>query len=146
MKVLFLLLMILSNFSRTPESVNQQLVGVWQCNAHDIRVNVFLENNEINARLLSFPCSHKVKLPLKDHKDIHNPDKNLRQRSLLNIPILSGLKYETDSKWSNGSVYLPTTGQSLKATIVKINSNQVEIRGYLGFEFIGKSLTFNRVY
>lgn len=146
MKVLFLILIILSNFSHTPKSANEQLVGVWQCYSYDIRVNVFLENNEINARLLSFPCSHKVKMPLKDHKDIHNPDRSLRERSLLNIFILSGLKYETDNKWSNGSVYLPMTGQSLKATIIKISDHQVEIRGFLGFEFIGKSLTFNRVY
>ena len=142
MKLLLnLIFMTLLNFGHTPKVNNQQLVGKWQCSSYDIRVDVFSENNEINARLLSFPCWHKIKMSLSEHKDIHNPDKALRDRSLLNILILYGLKYETEGKWSNGSVYLPSTGQTLRASIIRISDNQVEIRGFLGFEFIGKSLT-----
>lgn len=133
------------NFTHTPKATNQELVGVWQCNDYDIRVDVFSENNEINARLLSFPCTHKVKMSLKDHKDVRNPDKTLRDRSLLNIPILFGLKPENDYKWSNGNVYVPTTGQTLRASLVRMTGNQVKITGFIGFEFIGKTLIFNRV-
>lgn len=124
---------------------NLQLVGLWQCTTYDILVSTYIQNNSVSANLLKFPCSHKIKLPLKDHLDIHNPDPNKRGRSMYNVQILSNLQYSNNGKWINGKVYVPATGQNYHATLTLNTPTQIQIRGYIGFEFIGKTLIFNKI-
>lgn len=50
-------------------------------------------------------------------KDIHNPDKSLRDRYTHSIPIVEGLKYNAEKKqWDRGKIYDPNRGIKVNLT------------------------------
>ena len=55
-------------------------------------------------------------------KDIKNPDKSLRERPLLGLVTITGLKYETEDKYVDGKAYRPAEGDEVKFK-VKINGD-----------------------
>jgi uncharacterized protein (DUF2147 family) len=61
----------------------------------------------------------------------------------MNSIILYGLKYSSSNKWNGGLIYDLTTGKTYSASVT-LSNNTIVVRGYWGFEFIGKSLIFKK--
>ena len=82
--------------------------------------------------------------PLRDRE---NPDPELRDRELIGAEILSGLRREggEDDRWSGGAVYDPDSGRTYRATMTLHSPDRLEMRGYIGFRFLGRSTTWIRV-
>jgi uncharacterized protein (DUF2147 family) len=55
-------------------------------------------------------------------KDIKNPDKSLRERPLMGLATITGLKYDGDGKYIEGTAYRPTDGDEVKFK-VKVNGD-----------------------
>ncbi len=77
--------------------------------------------------------------------DVHNPDKSLRDRPLLNIIILEGFTYDGDGVWKGGTIYDPNSGKVYKSTMTLVDKNTLKVRGYIGFSWIGASDTWTLV-
>lgn len=65
-----------------------------------------------------------------DQRDIYNPDKKLRTRKLLGLPVLSGFR-EEDELW-RGRIYDPNTGKSYRSVIRRKGANVLEVKGCIG--------------
>jgi len=55
-------------------------------------------------------------------KDVKNPDKSLREKPLLGLVNITGLKYEGDGKYGDGKAYRPVEGDEVKFKI-KVNGD-----------------------
>jgi uncharacterized protein (DUF2147 family) len=55
-------------------------------------------------------------------KDVNNPDKSLRERQLMGIITISGLKFDGDGRYVDGKAYRPVEGDEVKIK-VKVNDN-----------------------
>jgi uncharacterized protein (DUF2147 family) len=55
-------------------------------------------------------------------KDPKNPDKSLRDRPLMGMVTITGLKYEGDGKYVEGKAYRPAEGDEVKFRL-KINDD-----------------------
>ena len=135
---------ILFNYTNL-NNENNKLVGNWESSSKDLRVNVFIKNEKVFAKLIWFPCTHKVKSPMANHLDTKNPNQKLRSHSWLDLIILSGLQYDKENKWTNGQIYNPESGRTYTAYLQLLSQNKLKVRGYWGFEFIGETLIFNKI-
>jgi uncharacterized protein (DUF2147 family) len=63
-------------------------------------------------------------------KDIHNPDKTLRSRTILGINILSGFKAE-GNEWK-GQIYDPKSGKTYRSIVYKGKSGNLVVKGCIG--------------
>jgi uncharacterized protein (DUF2147 family) len=62
-------------------------------------------------------------------KDVKNSDKSLRDRPLMGLVNITGLKYDGDGKYVDGKVYRPAEGDELKLR-VKINADgSIDVTG-----------------
>jgi uncharacterized protein (DUF2147 family) len=50
-------------------------------------------------------------------KDVKNPDKSLRERALIGLVNITGLKYEGDGKYVDGKAYRPVERDEVKFKI-----------------------------
>lgn len=75
----------------------------------------------------------------KDRKDHLNPNRKLRQRSLLNAVILGDFKYAGDLQWQDGWVYDPNNGKTYRCNMQLVDSKTLEIRGYIGISLFGRT-------
>jgi uncharacterized protein (DUF2147 family) len=63
-------------------------------------------------------------------KDVNNPNKALRGRTLLGMNILSGFTAKGD-KW-NGTIYDPKAGKTYRSVVYKGTSGNLIVKGCIG--------------
>jgi uncharacterized protein (DUF2147 family) len=63
-------------------------------------------------------------------KDVNNPDKNLRSRTLLGMNILTGFR-EVGNEWK-GQIYDPKSGKTYRSVVYKGKSGNLVVKGCIG--------------
>jgi uncharacterized protein (DUF2147 family) len=122
-------------FSNTLSEID--IVGTWVNQAGDGLVDI-TEINEIYTGTISGSTDNK------DRMDHHNPDPKLRHRSLLNVVVLGDFKYIGDLQWQDGWVYDPNNGKTYSCKMQLIDSQTLEIRGYIGISLFGRTETWTK--
>ena len=75
--------------------------------------------------------------------DTKNPDPSLRDRHWCGITAITGLKQAGGGTWEGGEVYDPKTGETFDFKL-EDKGDKVNVRGFLGVPFLGKSETWTR--
>jgi len=90
-----------------------------------------------------------LRSPFDEHgcpmRDRENPARKLRDRDLIGLRILSGLRPTGNGAWTGGRIYDPAGGRTYSATLYVDDANRVRLRGYIGFELLGRTTTWIRV-
>ena len=68
-------------------------------------------------------------------------DKN---KPILGMVIIKGLERD-DDEYTDGKILDPNNGKLYSCTIKLDGKDKLEVRGYIGFSFIGRSQTWTRV-
>ena len=74
--------------------------------------------------------------------DDNNPDKALSARTIIGINIFSDYQFD-DGQWQ-GTIYDPESGNTYKSKM-KLKSDELEIRGYIGMPMFGRTAKFKPV-
>jgi uncharacterized protein (DUF2147 family) len=79
--------------------------------------------------------------------DSENPDPQLRSRPLFGLPLLGGFAHSSDdvNLWVNGRIYDPSDGRTYSCKLTVIDAETLDVRGYVGLSFLGKTQTWTRV-
>ncbi len=80
-------------------------------------------------------------------RDRSNGTVSLRDRPLLGLDILQGLKpADTAGQvWTGGTIYDPTSGKTYTCTLHLAGDNHLQLRGYIGIPLLGRTATWIRV-
>jgi len=87
-----------------------------------------------------------LKVPDIDGKpktDSHNPDKAKQSNPILGLMLLTEMKKVGDNKYEDGKVYDPKNGKTYSC-IITDKGESLDLRGYIGFSFIGRSTTWTK--
>jgi uncharacterized protein (DUF2147 family) len=122
----------------------KRICGKWESIDKRLIISVYIDKNNYRAKILWF--SNTDGKPLDYWRDVKNPDPKLRNRRLLGMSILSGLKYnKASNSWEGGQVYDSTHGRTWNASARIDKKGLLHVRGYWHFKFIGRTLRFYRV-
>ena len=103
------------------------------------------------------PCELKfcgiivwLKEPLDDDgklkHDANNPNKILRNRSIIGLPLLANFVASTKGKvWEDGTIYNPEDGKTYSCTLTLLDTETLNVRGYVGLPMFGKTQIWKRV-
>ena len=80
----------------------------------------------------------------KPATDKNNSNEKLRSRPLVGLPIIDGLKYE-DGVWKDGEIYDPNSGKIYSCELRLLSDEILEVSGYLGFSFVGRTVEWTRI-
>ncbi len=146
-RILILLLPFLcaTAFEAVAQSGEADLVtGTWLVEKKNARVKIYEKNGKYFGKIvwLEEPNDENGKPKV----DKENPEESLRSRPLLGLIMLRDFEYDEDLEWDDGEIYDPKNGKtySCKMTL-KDNGKTLDVRGYIGFSFIGRSQTWTRV-
>ena len=143
----FLLLVFLvsgSGFFNSSFAQNTDgILGVWLVGSKDAHIKIFRIGNEFVGEIV------RVKDPIdpktgKPQLDVNNPEPSLRSRPVLGMRLMKGLDFE-DGEWIDGDIYDANSGKIYSCQIEKISKDEIELTGYIGFSWIGRSDTWTRV-
>lgn len=137
------ILLLLAN--TTIGQVNEdRICGKWISKEKNLIVKVFKKAGDLRAKILWFkPEKDK---DLDEFKDTSNPDPSLRNRKVLGMEIVEGLRYDPETGgWENGKIYDPYHGRFWDSAAYLTKDGLLKVTGYWKFKWIGKTLTFDRL-
>ena len=91
----------------------------------------------------------RLKEPLDDDgklkHDANNPNKILRDRSIIGLPLLANFVASTAGNvWEDGTIYNPEDGKTYSCTLTLLDTETLKVRGYVGLPMFGKTQIWKR--
>ena len=106
-------------------------------------LEIYKKNNSFFGKIIW------LKEPLDKHGneklDKKNPNKLLRNKPIKGLVIMNDLKYKKKGEWTEGEIYDARSGKTYSLEVYMKNSNELELRGYIGLTLFGKSTSWTRV-
>ncbi|GAB3994277.1 DUF2147 domain-containing protein [Spirosoma daeguense] len=121
------------------------VLGRWLSSKKRNQVQIYKQGDKYFGKLVwmlepTDPATKKLKV------DSENPDQNLRSRPLMQMVLVSNLKYKGNNVWGDGEVYNPEDGKTYGCELSLKNPNELDMRGYvMGVTMFGKTKTWTRV-
>ena len=141
--ILFVIIFFKFNsFAQTNQEADK-IIGLWQTGSGKGRVQITKYGNKFSGKIVWLRDPNDAKgNPKLDSK---NPDVNRQKNTTIGITNLLGFTYEGNSEYNNGTVYDPENGKTYKCNMTLENINTLNVRGYIGFSFIGRTDVWTRV-
>lgn len=123
-------------------SDNDAILGKWFNEDKDAVIEIYKQNGKYYGKVtwLKFPLDDNG----KPKTDPLNDDESLRDRARMGMVIMYDFNYEGDSEWSDGKIYDPATGNEYSGTMTLVSQNVLDLRGYVGFTWFGRTSTWTR--
>ncbi len=121
-----------------------KIVGIWWNEEKTSKIEVKQQNGQyIGTIVYMIPEKY---INGEAPKDTKNPDKKLRNQSIVGLQILSGFVYNTDKhEWTDGSIYDPKSGKTYDCYAWLENNDLLKLKGYVaGIRWMGKSSEWHR--
>ena len=99
------------------------VTGVWYPGDEDSQVEIVTEGDSVSGRLINYDG-----LEFGPHYDSENPDEELRSRTILGLPIISGFQ-RAKTKWRRGDIYDPNEGKTYRSAIFLKDSDTLGVQG-----------------
>ena len=83
----------------------------------------------------------------RETRDTENADPALRERKVLGLRVLEGVKPKPDKKgyWKGGRIYDPDNGKTYRCTLSLDEQGNMKLRGFIGISLIGRNSFWTRV-
>jgi uncharacterized protein (DUF2147 family) len=119
------------------------IIGVWLVQKKDGKVEIYKQGNSYSGKItwLSEPNNKEG----KPKTDTNNPDAKKRSQTIIGLIIIKNLTWNGDAKWEDATIYDPNNGKSYSALIKMKDKNTLELTGYIGMSFIGRTETWTRI-
>jgi uncharacterized protein (DUF2147 family) len=131
-----------SVFAQTGASADG-ITGTWMVQDGSAKVKIEKMNGKFVGKIvwLKDPIDKATGKPILDAK---NPDKSLRARPQMGLPLLCNFDYDGDNVWTSGTIYDPDSGDTYSCKITYINNSTIEVRGYVGISLFGRTETWKK--
>ena len=129
-------------FLATPAVANE-ITGYWLVKEKEAVIHIVPAGDGLSGTIVW------IKSPLdrddKPRRDRRNPDKELRDRTIVGLEILKIEPVDPEKKKRQGTIYDPKSGITYKCKLRLRNEDQIVLRGYVGVSVIGKTTRWTRV-
>jgi uncharacterized protein (DUF2147 family) len=121
---------------------NADVIGEWYNAEKDAVITLFEEGSTVSGKItwMKFPNDENG----NPKSDPLNPDESLQNRARLGMVMMNSFEHIEGNVWDNGQLYDPKKGKTYSGKITLTDKNTLDLRGYIGFSFIGRSSTWTR--
>ncbi|WP_236136223.1 DUF2147 domain-containing protein [Mongoliitalea daihaiensis] len=118
-----------------------EILGEWYTTERDAKIEIFKEGNLYSGKVVWLEQPTENGKPILD---TNNTDKSKRNRPILGMRLIEGFQFKNGT-WENGQIYDPRNGKSYSCVIKKKNNETLEVRGFVGFSMIGRTVEWYKV-
>ncbi|MCB0700768.1 MAG: DUF2147 domain-containing protein [Chitinophagales bacterium] len=115
--------------------------GVWFNEEKSAKIKIYRAKNQKFYGKIVW-----LERPEEDGKprvDKNNPDKSKRTEPINGLLILKGFVKDGDKEYEDGTIYDPKNGKTYSC-IIKHNGEELDVRGYVGFSWIGRTTVWSK--
>ncbi len=126
------------------------ILGTWLNGDKAAHIEIYKNGGKYYGKIVwlkepVYPPNDEKGMAGKEKVDRENPDPKKRQEPVLGLVILRNFVYASGSQWQQGQVYDPKNGKDYKCKLTLKSPDVLDVRGYVGFSFIGRTDTWTRV-
>ncbi len=122
---------------------SQTPLGVWLHDNQRIQIEISPCTDALCAKIVWLKSPNDARgLP---RTDFRNPKADLRERPLLDLTVLEGLRQTGDNIWEEGKIYNPDDGGEYRARISIGSDGNLIVRAYLLIPLFGRTFVWTRV-
>ncbi|MDN4165322.1 DUF2147 domain-containing protein [Cytophagales bacterium LB-30] len=142
-QILSLLLFCLLSMPLWAQKEADQILGKWYNTEKSAQVEIYACGDRYCGKIvwLKEPTYEDGTAKI----DKNNPEEKLRSRALMGLNLLTGFEYDEDNVWEDGEIYDPKEGKTYSCMLTLKPNGELEVRGYVGFSLIGKTVIWTRV-
>lgn len=118
------------------------IIGKWYTTEKDMVTEIFKKNSKYYGKIIWMQEPNDKNGNPK--RDINNPNENLRDRTIVGIMFIKNFSYDGDNKYLDGVIYNFRDGNDYNAVLTLKDINTLEVRGYLVFYWLGKTVIWTR--
>ena len=141
-KIITTFVLLISLFINVFAQSNNDIIGEWYNAEKDAIITIYEDGKTISGKTTWMLNPNDENGEPK--KDLLNKDKNLRDRDRLGLVLMKGFVHIEGNVWDNGRLYNPKDGKTYTGMITLEDKNTLDLRGYVGFSFLGKSTKWTR--
>lgn len=134
------LLMLCFGMQAKAQSENA-ILGLWYNTEKTAQVEIIKSGSEYLGKIVWLIDPAPNGKPALDNQ---NSEPKLRSRPLMGLPILQGLKY-SGGMWKDGKIYDPISGKTYSCELNLKSDKILEVKGFLGFSFVGRTVEWTRI-
>lgn len=132
--------LLLINFAQA--QTESDIVGYWLNEEKDAKIEVYKEKDKYYGKVVWIikdenPDGTSPKL------DSKNPDDALKKQPIIGLVILKDFVFD-DDEFEDGTIYDPKSGKTYSCFMKFESKDELFIKGYIGFSFIGRSSVWTR--
>lgn len=135
--ILSLLIIFTSILSYSQKA--DDILGLWYNAEKSAKIQIYKDDGKYFGKIVW------LKEPLRDGKpklDINNEKESLRTQPVMGLKLLKNFEFD-DDEWENGTIYDPKNGKTYSCFITK-EGNVLNVTGYIGFSFIGRTTNWTK--
>ncbi|MAJ98950.1 MAG: DUF2147 domain-containing protein [Flavobacteriales bacterium TMED288] len=137
---IFVLTILVNNFLFSQNS--NDIIGIWLNEEKNAKIEIYKSENLFFGKMIWLKEPKDINGEFKTDKN--NPNKNLRNKKLLGLKILSNLMWnDKEKEWINGSIYNARDGKTYKL-FANLSEQKLKLRGYIGFSLFGKTTIWTK--
>ncbi|MFN3996345.1 DUF2147 domain-containing protein [Algoriphagus sp.] len=137
----FIILLVFGLALQSKAQSENKVLGLWYNTEKTAQVEITKSGSEFIGKIVWLENPNPDGKPATDKE---NPDPKLKQRPLMGLSLLKGLKY-SGGVWKGGEIYDPKNGKTYSCEIKLKSDSILEVRGYIGFSFVGRTVEWTRV-
>lgn len=142
-KITFTIFFVIIFFNAIGQSSpGDQILGEWINEEKDTRIEIYKSGTHYAGKLI-WALNLMEADGQTPRKDVNNTDEKLRTRNLSNIDLLHDFVF-SEGIWDDGKMYDPKSGKTYNC-LMKLRSEKLEIRGYVGIPLLGRTTYWERV-
>ena len=131
---------LLNNFLLSQNS--NDIIGIWLNEEKDAKIEIYKSENLFFGKMIWLKEPKDINGEFKTDKN--NPNKNLRNKKLLGLKILSNLMWnDKEKEWIKGSIYNARDGKTYNL-FANLSEEKLKLRGYVGFSLFGKTTIWTK--
>ena len=128
---------------------NSDILGKWITKEGKSHIEITRCNAGLCGRVLwlkepLYPADDEGGMAGKRKVDRNNPVPVLRNKPIIGLQFLQGFKKNKGNVWEDGTIYDPENGKTYKCKLTLVNPKQLDVRGYIGFSWVGRTTVWTR--
>ncbi len=140
MKLIATIFFLTMSVFKAPSDTADNILGDWWTEGKKAKVRIYKEEGRYAGEVIWLKASADNNRIIRD---ANNEIESLKDRPLIGIDLIEGFTFKAP-QWVGGKVYDPEKGKSYDC-ILKLDGDQLEVRGYMKMPLFGKSVFWKRV-
>ncbi len=126
------------------------IIGKWLDGEQKAQIEIYKADGKYFGKIIwlkepTYPANDAKGMAGKEKVDRENPDPARRHQPVLGLVILRNFVYANGNQWQQGQVYDPKNGKDYKCKLTLKSPDALDVRGFIGFSFIGRTDNWTRV-